>query len=118
MIDQPPPANKLELKTIDKGRRLVQVLLAILKTHSEGITRVGVNQADYKILLDMLQKPCSIRSITLHRVEVLIESVVEEDMLCIHTKEGVSKVFVEDVWVILHPEQETRLHRVLREGVI
>ena len=108
-IDLSPPSSK--------GRRLVQVILAILKTQPEEITGVGLHEADYKILLDMLGYPCSTIFVTLHRAKVFVDSI-DQDMLHLHAKGKKSKVFIEDVWVILHPEEETRLHRILREDVI
>jgi hypothetical protein len=115
MIDLPTPP--IDLLTVSKGRRLVQVIIAILKTQPEEVTGVGLHKEDFWILLDMLGYPCSTALVTLHKVKVVIEDI-EQDKLHLHTKNGNSKIFVEDVWVILHPEEETRLHRVLREGVI
>ena len=80
-------------------------------------TVIGLHRADYGILLDMLGYPCSTIFVTLHKVNVFVDTI-DQDMLCIRAKDGKSKVFIEDVWVILHPEEETRLHRILREGVI
>ena len=113
MIDLPP----IDLPTVSKGRRLVQVILAILKTQPEEMTGVGLHKKDYEILLDMLGYPCSTIFVILHKVKVFTENI-DQDMICLHAKNRKSKVFVEDVWVILHPEEETRLHRVLREDVI
>ena len=113
MIDLPP----IDLPTVSKGRRLVQVILAILKTKPEEITGVGLHRKDFEILLDMLGYPWSTAIVVLHKSDVFVEDV-EQDTLQLHAKNGKSKVFVEDVWVILHPEEETRLHRVLREGIV
>ena len=96
---------------------MVQVILAILKTHPEGITEVGLHKDDFWILLDMLGYSCSTAVVTLHKVKVFTDNT-KQDMLSIRASGGSSKVFIEDIWVILHPEEETRLHRVLREGVI
>lgn len=95
----------------------MQVILAILKTQPEDITGIGIHKEDYAILLDILGNPCSTSLVTLHGVK-LFTDVVNQDMLSLRSKKGKSNIFVEDVWVILHPEEETRLHRVLREDVI
>lgn len=107
----------IDLPTVTKGRRLVQVILAILKTEPEGITGIGLHESDYRILLDMLGHPCSTIFVTMNKVRIFSDTITQ-DMLHIRSSKGKSKVFIEDVWVILHPEEETRLHRILREEVI
>ncbi len=101
-----------------EGSRLVQVILAVLKTRQE-IKRVDLSPIDYKILLDMLGHPCSTTEVLLHGAKILVNPDVSEDMLNLYALDGrEAKVFVEDIWVVLHPTEETRLHRVLREDVI
>lgn len=59
------PTPPIDLPTVTKGLRLVQVILAILKTEPEEITGIGLHESDYRILLDMLGQPYSTIFVTL-----------------------------------------------------